>query len=748
MWLEKIVKQSGLIKGIHNEVYALGEPFIETVRRFSDCTGTVALLSGGDADSARYHILATDPWLTVTAQGTQIAVTTGDDVTFHADPFDTLQHLLDTYRLEEDKDAFGPVKAGLFGYLSYDLKNFIETIPHTSIDDLKLPHMVLFAPSVILVHDRLLGLTKLTIPIREGGIADSIELVRHKFLEIMQGNQAVSSGNPGKASGLKSIVSKNEYIAAVEKIKEYIRAGEIYQANLSQRFEARFEGSGFELFCELYEKNPAPFFSFINAGSHQVISTSPERFLQRTSKIIETHPIKGTSPRSKDPIEDQRLKSELLQSAKNDAELSMIVDLMRNDLGKVCDAGTIEVKEHKKIEAYQNVYHLVSKVAGKLSAGVSPTELIKAVFPGGSITGCPKIRAMEIIDELELCRRHIYTGAIGYIGFHDTMDLSIAIRTATLVNQRLLFSVGGGIVHDSNPEEEYEETLKKGETLLGILKERSKRVAPVEKVWINGQIKPLADSHISVDDPGLQYGYGFFETMRADKGIPHFLDKHIERFNQTWIDLYQNEPADISWSTVIRLLLKENGLLDRTAVVKLISTEGGVSNTFADFNLIITAKPYQNRFDSLDTGGIKLKTYRETRRTPLASYKTLNYLFYYLAGVWAKSNGADEALILNPDKTVSETNTANILLIKDHQVIKPVSDHVLPGITANIICEILRGWGYQITSAKLTLDDMFAAEQVLITNSLIGGVPVGYLDDKPLKNRSALCQKLNTGIFK
>lgn len=748
MWLEKIIERSGLIKRIHIEDYVLQEPFIEVVRCFSDYNGTVALLSGGDTDSARYHILAVDPWLLVTAFGTRIRVSSGEHaVTVHADPFETLQVLLDAYQVEDNEEVFGPAQVGLFGYLSYDLKNFVEKIPNTTIDDLQLPHMALFAPSAILVHDRQRDITKLIIPEREGGEAEAAESVRYRVLETMQRNRSGLSGNPGTVSDLKSAVSRDEYLAAVARIKAYIGAGDIYQANLSHRFEARFEGSGFELFSELFEQNPAPFFSFINAGSHQVISTSPERFLQRIGRMVETRPIKGTCPRGADPIEDERLKTELLQSVKNDAELSMIVDLMRNDLGKVCDAGTVEVREHKRIEAYRNVFHLVSTVKGELSKDVTATELIRAVFPGGSITGCPKIRAMEVIDELEPVRRHVYTGAIGFIGFYDRMDLSIAIRTATLVDQRLLFSVGGGIVYDSVPEEEYEETLKKGETLLGVLKRKRQEETPAEKVWMNGRLKHLAVARIPVDDPGLQYGYGFFETIRADRGIPRFLDEHIKRFHQAWKDLYGGEPADISWETVIRSLLKENRLLDRTSVVKIISTRGMLSGTSSDANLIVTARPYQNRFESLQSAGIKLKSYPETRRTPLASYKTLNYLYYHLAGVWAKSEGADEALILNPDQTISETNTANILLIERDQVIKPLSGHVLPGVTENIVCNLLKGWGCDITSARLKSDDIFKAELVFITNSLIGAVPVSYLDDKPLNSSSALCRKLNAHMF-
>ena len=194
-----------------------------------------------------------------------------------------------------------------------------------------------------------------------------------------------------------------------------------------------------------------------------------ERFLFRQGDYLETRPIKGTRPRGRTPEEDEAYRRELADSLKDDAELSMIVDLLRNDLGKVCRARSVNVKEHKRLEAYQNVYHLVSIVTGMLMEGTSHVDILRATFPGGSITGCPKIRAMEIIDELEPTVRHVYTGAMGYLGLHRNMDLNVAIRTAIVANGWGHFSVGGGVVYDSDEEEEYEETLHKGRTLFRLI---------------------------------------------------------------------------------------------------------------------------------------------------------------------------------------------------------------------------------------------------------------------------------------
>jgi para-aminobenzoate synthetase component 1 len=223
--------------------------------------------------------------------------------------------------------------------------------------------------------------------------------------------------------------------------------------------------------------NPAPFYAFINAGDHQILSTSMERFLFRRGDDLETRPIKGTRKRGATPAEDEALKAELATDPKEDAELSMIVDLLRNDLGRVCQPRSVRVAEHKRLESYQNVHHLVSIVRGELLPGTSYGAILRAAFPGGSITGCPKIRAMEIIDELEPCVRHVYTGSIGYLGWHANMDLNIAIRTALVHGEHCYFSVGGGIVHDSSEEAEYEETLHKGRTLFKLMERLNRKHA-------------------------------------------------------------------------------------------------------------------------------------------------------------------------------------------------------------------------------------------------------------------------------
>jgi para-aminobenzoate synthetase component 1 len=267
--------------------------------------------------------------------------------------------------------------------------------------------------------------------------------------------------------GLRSSFTHRGYLDAVTRVREYIIAGDIFQANLSQRFEAPLEEDPWHLYRRLREVNPAPFAAYLEWGGVAVASASPERFLELSpAGRVETRPIKGTRPRGTSPEHDQALGQALQESEKDRAENLMIVDLLRNDLSRVCRPGTVRVPELFALEQYRTVHHLVSTVEGRLAEGKDAADLLAATFPGGSITGAPKVRAMEIIAELEPSRRGIYCGSIGYWSVTGALDTSIVIRTLLAAGGKLFFSAGGGIVADSDPEQEYQETLDKARALL------------------------------------------------------------------------------------------------------------------------------------------------------------------------------------------------------------------------------------------------------------------------------------------
>jgi para-aminobenzoate synthetase component 1 len=412
-----------------------------------------------------------DPFLVLKARGRRVSVdaSSTNQVYADADPFQALDEVLASLALPGPTPLI-PFSAGGMGFLAYDLKNHLERLPATAVDDLGLPELVMAFPRRLLVHDRWREKFWQVKVIHE----DRLGRLRPEPEDAHLG----SSNDLGtyQVGPLSSNFTREAYIRAVARIREYIRNGDVYQVNLSQRFSFPLAGEVYRLFRHLFALNPAPFYAFLNCGDFQILSTSMERFLLQQEGYLETRPIKGTRPRGRTPEEDLALRRELAASPKDAAELSMIVDLLRNDVGKVCEARTVKVTEHKRLEAYQNVYHLVSIVTGKLRPQAGAVDILRATFPGGSITGCPKIRAMEIIDELEPQVRHVYCGAIGYLGLHRNLDLNVAIRTAIISRGQAHFSVGGGVVYDSDEEDEYEETLHKGRTLFRVMEEAGREV--------------------------------------------------------------------------------------------------------------------------------------------------------------------------------------------------------------------------------------------------------------------------------
>ncbi len=740
-----ILAHTGAITGLFQEKITLEEPFIDLAMRFSHIPGTSCLLSGTGLDSARYHILATCPFLILSGKGKTMQLKAGDRVeTITADPFHLLRQVLNHFK-NNDISFIEPVSAGLFGYLSYDLKNHIETLACTTMDDMDLPDLYMAAPGLIVITDKQENTTRVFIPERsitgKTHVTDTLDFFNRIRTAALPWDDGFTSG-----SDLHANFNRKGYMAQIDRIREYITAGDVYQVNMSQRFDTGFSGNPASLFKALYQKNPAPFFALINARDHWVVSTSPERFIKRSGSSVETRPIKGTCPRGSDPGQDQNLRHQLAESPKDDAELSMIVDLMRNDLGKVSMEGSVRVAQHKQVEGYANVYHLVSIVRSTLDPLWDSVDLIKAAFPGGSITGCPKIRAMEIIDELETHCRHIYTGSIGYISFHDTLDLSIAIRTATIQNNRIFFSVGGGIVFDSDPAKEYQETLDKGKTLVETMSGSPSPKAQEPMAWINGSLVPLCHAAVPLSDLGVQYGHGFFETLKTDKGKIYFLDHHIRRLEQAWTRFFPQPFPVLSWDRIIRMVVNACNLSHSTAAVKIMATRGRRSQAPWDHQIIVTARLYTHRLETTGKKGLDLVTFGQPRLTPLAAHKSMNYQYYYLAGLKAKEQKADESLILNPDGSISEGNTSNIIFVKENTLIIPSSPFRLPGVMEEQIKKIVTTWGYNVMERQVFLNQLNEFHHVIACNSLMQAVPVKSIDHRPLETDTALCNAINQAL--
>lgn len=446
------------VKNVEIEEFSSQKPIESLYGALNDKSNTALLKTGKAISEHRWSVIGRDPFLIFESRGEDIAVHGLDLYRAKGDPFAYLQEIIDNYSTVK-LPASSPFSVGVIGALSYDLKHLVEDIPSSCRDDINCCDMHFsFFREYIVVDEREQKFYR--VKLNTDGSGSPRGLVKRE----------TSGEEKTRLGELESNFSEEEYKEAVGRVIKYIGKGTIYQANISQQFRVGFGGDSFRLFEMLNRVNPAPMSAYLDCGDFRLISSSPERFLLRRGQYVESKPIKGTRPRGKDMIEDLRLRQELIGSQKDSAELAMIVDLVRNDLGKTAQPGTVSVAAPKIIEEYANVFHSLAIVTSRLRKEVSSLELIRSCFPGGSITGCPKVQAMKVIEEIEKNKRSFYCGSIGYIGLDGNFDMSIAIRTFIEKNGNLYFNLGGGIVYDSDPQEEYDETIHKGETMFQILR--------------------------------------------------------------------------------------------------------------------------------------------------------------------------------------------------------------------------------------------------------------------------------------
>jgi para-aminobenzoate synthetase component 1 len=448
---------------------AYGDAFA-AFRRFADLPGAVFLDSAqAGAPFGRYSFIAADPFLILSSRDGHIAC--GED-SWDGDPFAALSELLARHAIEPHP-GLPPFQGGVAGWFAYDLGRHLERLPAHRIDDQPVADLMLGFYDVVIAfdHEARRGWA-IASGLPESGAARTAR-ARTRLAWALD---RLAAPAPPLAEAVdlpapQPDIDRTTLEAMVARTVEYIYAGDIYQANISQRFRVSLpEGyQPLSLYARLRRDNPAPFAAYLRFGDTAIVSASPERFLRLVDGKVETRPIKGTRPRGRTPIEDRTLAEALATSEKDRSENLMIVDLLRNDLSRVCRPHSVEVPSLFAIESFATVHHLVSTVTGELEPGRGAVDLLRATFPGGSITGAPKIRAMEIIAQLERNRRGPYCGSIGYIGFDGCMDTSITIRTIVCAGGMATFQVGGGIVADSEPAAEYQETLDKGRALIAAL---------------------------------------------------------------------------------------------------------------------------------------------------------------------------------------------------------------------------------------------------------------------------------------
>jgi len=478
--------QQGNIPPLHAEI-----PYLPPCPIFESIASTNSFLLEsvkGPEEIARYSFLGFDPCLIFKTKNSFIEIKSSDiRNVFSESPLSILKDLMKTYK-QIPCEYLPPFQGGMAGIFSYDFVHYLEQLPKTTFDDLLLPDAHFLMIDKVISLDHLLkkswiivcpGLKK-SVQGRSSNrqidwseMYDEAEEEIRRIIKTVAGctfSELRTSGHDKKIDIIYEM-KKHEYKDIVKRAKKYIGAGDIFQANLSQRVSGHINGKRpWDLYRMLRSINPSPFAAFIDFGDYQIVSSSPERLIRVQGKRVDTRPIAGTRPRGQDHIEDELMRAELLLNEKERAEHIMLIDLERNDLGRVSEYGSVKVDELMTTEDYSHVIHIVSNVSGNLAKGRDCFDAVQAAFPGGTITGVPKVRCMEIIDELEPVRRGPYTGSIGYLGFSGNADLNIVIRTFVIKDNMAYVQAGAGIVADSDPDKEYFETLKKAEALIKTLR--------------------------------------------------------------------------------------------------------------------------------------------------------------------------------------------------------------------------------------------------------------------------------------
>ena len=435
-------------------------------------------VTGGEV-RGRYSIIGMNPDLIWDCRGTRSRINRAaryDEEAFEdlpGDPLDTLRALLAESRIDLPEDL-PAASAGLFGYLGYDMIRLVERLPQANPDPLGLPDAVLLRPSVVAVLDGVKGDVILVAPAWANAGLSARAAYAQAAERVMDAQRAIDRGLPQESRALGSPRPPGEpvsnfthagYLAAVEKAKDYIRAGDIFQVVPAQRWTLDFHEPPFALYRSLRRTNPSPFMFYFNFGGFQVVGASPEILVRVFGRQITIRPIAGTRPRGATPDEDRANEASLLADAKERAEHLMLLDLGRNDVGRVARTGTVRPTEQFVVERYSHVMHIVSNVTGELAEGQDALSAFFAGMPAGTVSGAPKVRAMEIIDELEPEKRGIYGGGLGYFSAGGDMDMCIALRTAVVKDEKLYIQAGGGVVFDSDPEAEYQETVHKSRAI-------------------------------------------------------------------------------------------------------------------------------------------------------------------------------------------------------------------------------------------------------------------------------------------
>jgi len=685
--------------------------------------------SGG---GGRYSILGCEPFGVFRAwPGSWEFALAGEPVARgQGDPGEEMERRLDMYRVNDDEERPVPFCGGAVGFLGYEFGRGAARPGSRAFGGETAPDAHLGWYDAAAVWDHVAGRAWLVgVGWRRPAETALAELAgwlagTNDPRSELTPNAPGASGrarppspafnSPSAATAAPTLTkvrgdfTPEEYRAAVEGVRARIAEGEIYQMNLAQRFSCAIAEPPGQLYRRLRELNPAPMGAYLQAGDWTVLSSSPERFIEVDRGRIRTFPIKGTRPRGRTPEEDAERRRELAASEKERAELLMIVDLMRNDLGRICRFGSVQVRGLNRLETFATVHHLVGEVEGELRPGVGCAELLRAVFPGGSITGAPKVRAMQVIAAAEPVARGIFSGSIGYWSADGRIDLNIAIRTIVCHRGQASFHVGAGIVWDSNPAFEYEETLAKGQALLAALGGQW----PGEG-W-DGPAEP-ADAR------------GVFETVLLAGGRPVFLDEHLARFvaGCAFFGL-ADAPDAASLRTAVSEVIRSKGIAD--GVLRWSAWMGEEGRT-----------EWRVRVEAPRAHQLKEVWKVEVSATPLpalgpeATFKHLGRKAWRDALAAVRAAGGDEVVLADAAGRVVEGAVSNVFCVREGLLRTPsLASHPLPGVVRAVVLQLARELGLAVEEGVVTADDLRSAEEVFLTNSLIGVRPVAWLAGRRL----------------
>ena len=478
--LTELTKEGNIIP-LYSEILADRETPVSAFQKIgtSKCSFLLESMEGGEK-WARFSFIGYEPALIFRSKGRKVEVLkngTVEHTTVTDSPLDELKKIMKGYQIVELEDL-PRFSGGAVGYASYDMVRFIEDLPSDTDDDLNLYDSIFLITETILIFDNLRNTIKIVCHIhldeKENDFKEVYKRAQRKIESIIAllqrpGAYELSEYFGSEPVDVTSNIEETKFKKMVQKAKEYIKSGDIIQVVLSQRFGTPLEGDSFDLYRALRRVNPSPYMYYLAFDDLTIVGASPEVLVRVESEHIELRPIAGTRPRGKTEEDDEFLKTDLLSDPKEIAEHVMLVDLGRNDVGRVSEIGSVSVPEFLVIEKYSHVMHIVSDVRGILKPGKDSFDVLKACFPAGTVSGAPKVRAMEIIEELETTQRGPYAGAVGYFSFSGNMDFCIVIRTILIKDNTVYFQVGAGIVADSQPENEFQETLNKGKAMLKAL---------------------------------------------------------------------------------------------------------------------------------------------------------------------------------------------------------------------------------------------------------------------------------------